>query len=241
MFSPQVVFITQARTASTRLPGKILKVVEGKALLYWFLKRSERSSLCDRLCVATTDNADDTAIADLVRTNFPGVHVTRGSENDVLARYRQAAVETEADVIVRVTSDCPFFDWTLVDRCVRTLLDSGVDAVRSLRGPFPLGLDVEVFTREALEKAHALGRTNEEREHVGPYIYRTHAEEFSIKWVGNEGDAWPECRLTLDYPEDLFLVKKLYREVGPEAESDLFRQYLLSHPDVARINLGRSH
>lgn len=241
MTAGKVVFVTQARTASTRLPEKILKTVQGRPLLAWFLKRAQKSARCDALCVATTVSPADEAIADLVRSSFPDVHITRGSEEDVLARYHQAMEETGADRIVRVTSDCPFFDWDLVDRCVEKLDESGADAVRTVRGPFPLGLDVEVFTREALERAHRLGATQEEREHVGPYVFKTHPRDFSVEWVGDSPEPWPECRLTLDYPEDLTLVEALYREVGPEAPSELYRQYLRDHPETARINLGLPH
>jgi len=237
--APRVVFITQARTGSTRLPDKVMKVVEGKSVLHWFLKRALRCATLSAVCVATTEHPHDDCLAAYVRAEFPDVHVARGSEQDVLSRYILAARETDADIIVRVTSDCPFFDWDLTDRCVRTLIEKKADAVRTLRGYFPIGLDVEVFTRHALETAQRNADEPAEREHVGPYIFQTHSEEFAIHWVKNEGPDWPECRLTLDYPEDFELVQKLYAEVGPEAPAGEYRRFLKVHPEVAESNLRR--
>lgn len=232
----KVVFITQARTGSTRLPGKVMKVVEGQTVLYWFLKRAQKCKTPSMLCVATTDGPADDILAEHVRTGFPAVHITRGSEQDVLSRYSLAATETSADIIIRVTSDCPFFDCELVDRCVNTLVEKNADAVRTLRGDFPLGMDVEVFTRGALETASRNAVNPAEREHVGPYIYQTHSSEFNIEWIKNEGPQWPECRLTLDYPEDFDLLERLFSEVGPLASAWEYRQFLSEHPDVAMLN-----
>lgn len=239
--SLKTVFITQARSGSTRLPGKVLKVVEGKTLLEWFMERARRTS-CDCLCVATTTNGADDGLAALA-SSFDGVHVTRGSEEDVLARYVQAARETEADVVVRVTSDCPFFDWRLVDLCLFALGENDSEAVRTAFGAYPLGLDVEVYSREALERAGREAREPQEREHVGPYFFRSHPERFRLVWLrpGEKDPLWPDCRLTLDYAEDFELVRRLYTSVGPLAEAEAYRRFLLGHPEAAALNLHLSH
>ena len=221
---------------STRLPGKVMKIVEGQTVLYWFLKRAQKCGTPSLICVATSENPADDVIVEHVREHFPDVHITRGSEQDVLSRYMQAARETCADVIIRVTSDDPFLDWDLVDRCVNRLIEKKADAVRTIQGDFPVGLDVEVFTSQALEKAHRNAKDPFEREHVGPYIFKTHVSEFAIEWVGNEGKPWPECRLTLDYPEDFELVRHLYREVDPLATVDKFKNYINENPEICRIN-----
>lgn len=236
-----VVFITQARTGSTRLPGKVMKEVLGKTVLYWFLRRALRCTAVSAICVATTVNPSDDALAEHVRTEFPQIHVTRGSEEDVLSRYLLAAQETSADIVVRVTSDCPFFDWELVDRCVNLLKEKNADAVRTLRSDFPIGLDVEVFSRRTLEIAYEKAGDLFEREHVGPYVFQTHSSEFHIEWVKNEGKEWPECRLTLDFPEDLALLEKLYDDVGTDIFSGDYRVYLARHPEVTAINLNLPH
>ena len=237
----KIVFITQARTGSTRLPGKVIKKIGNTTVLSWFLQRSFRCSVLSKICVGTTNNEADDSLVAQIKGEFPQIHITRGSEEDVLSRYAQAAEETEAEVIVRVTSDCPYFDWNLIDRCVAALIELEVDAVRTLRSDFPIGLDVEVFTRSALETAHKKASYPYEREHVGPYIFDTHASEFSLHWMNNSGPQWPECRLTLDYPEDFLLMEKLYNEVGLTAPSEEYRLFLLSHPEVAKINLTYPH
>lgn len=221
---------------STRLPGKVMKIVEGQTVLYWFLKRAQKCGTPSLICVATSENPADDVIVEHVREHFPDVHITRGSEQDVLSRYALAARETNADIIIRVTSDCPFMDWDLVDRCVHTMIEKKADAVRTLREDFPIGLDVEVFTRQALEKAHRNAKDPFEREHVGPYIFKTHVSEFAIEWVGNEGKPWPECRLTLDYPEDFELLERLFGGVGPTERAEEYRQFLSEHPEVAMLN-----
>ena len=236
-----VVFITQARSGSTRLPGKVMKEVAGKSVLYWFLRRALLCRSVSSVCVATTVNPDDDALAAHVAAELPEVCVVRGSEEDVLSRYMLAAEETNADIVVRVTSDCPFFDWNLVDRCVEVLKEKRADAVRTLRSDFPIGLDVEVFTRETLRKAHENASDPFEREHVGPYVFQTHSPEFVVEWVGNTGAPWPKSRLTLDYPEDFALLERLYAEPGPLAPAEEYRGYLAAHPEVAGINLMRSH
>lgn len=236
MKKPRVVFITQARMSSTRLPGKVMKIVEGQTVLYWFLKRAQKCKTADLICVATTENSADDAIVEHVQKHFPEIHITRGSEQDVLSRYALAARETNADIIIRVTSDCPFMDWDLVDQCVNTLIEKKVDAVRTIKDDFPIGLDVEVFTRQALETAHENAKDPAEREHVGPYIYRTHPEEFHIEWVGNEGAPWPECRMTLDYPEDFEFMKQLFGGTSPLASSEEYIKFLIKNPEVACIN-----
>lgn len=236
-----VVLITQARTGSTRLPGKILKEVLGKKVIHWFLRRALKCESVSKVCAATTTNPADDYLVALLRNELPEVLVARGPEEDVLARYELSAKETDAGVVVRVTSDCPFFDWKLVDRCVERLKSARADAVRTVRGDYPIGLDVEVYTRRTLQTAHERAVDPFEREHVGPYVFQTHSSEFDLEWVSNEDEPWPECRLTLDYPEDFLLLEKLYFEVGPEAPAEEYRVFLTAHPEIARINLMRSH
>lgn len=224
---------------STRLPGKVMKIVEGQTVLYWFLKRAQKCGTPSLICVATSENPADDVIVEHVREHFPDVHITRGSEQDVLSRYMQAARETCADVIIRVTSDDPFLDWDLVDRCVNRLIEKKADAVRTIQGDFPVGLDVEVFTSQALEKAHRNAKDPFEREHVGPYIFKTHVSEFAIQWVNNTGDPWPTCRLTLDYPEDFALLYKLCKELGALASAVDCKAYLADHRKIALTNILR--
>ena len=235
------VFITQARMGSSRLPGKVMRRIAGEPLLFWFLKRAMEVRCCSRVCVATGASVENDEIDFFVGRRFPEVHVTRGSEDDVLARYWKAVCETDADVVVRVTSDDPFFDPLLVARCVAVLKERGADAARTRRADFPVGLDVEVFKRETLRIAFEKATDALEREHVGPYVFQTHSADFKIEWVGNDGVEWPRCRLTVDYPEDFEFVEKVFSEVGALASSDEYRDYLSSHPEIVVINAMHAH
>ena len=237
---PRAVFITQARTGSTRLPGKVMKEVAGRSVLYWFLRRALKCESVSRVCVATTVNPKDDALVGHVERELPEVSIVRGSEEDVLSRYMLAAEQMDADIIVRVTSDCPFFDWNLVDRCVGVLKEREIDAVRTLRSEFPIGLDVEVFSRETLRKTHENASDPFEREHVGPYVFNTHSSRFRIAWVENTKE-WPECRLTLDYPVDFALLERLYEELGPLASAEEYRIFLTEHTEVAEMNRMLGH
>ena len=241
MSGQKVVFITQARMGSSRLPGKVLRRVAGEPLLFWFLRRATTVRCCSGVCVATSVSGENDEIERFVERTFPEVHVARGPEEDVLSRYWQAACETGAHAVVRVTSDDPFFDPLLVERCVAALRERGADAARTLKGEFPVGLDVEVFSRDALRTAFESATDAFEREHVGPYVFQTHSSDFRIAWVGNDGAEWPRCRLTVDYAEDFEFAERLFSEVGGMASTDEFRLYLSSHPEVAAINLMHAH
>jgi len=169
---PKVVCITQARTTSTRLPRKVLLEVAGKSLLAHHLERLRRSAKVDEVVLATTINASDDEVAALGQAL--GVRVARGSEDDVLSRFVLAARLSQADVIVRVTSDCPLIEPELIDQVVAALLDDEqVDYAHLDMNLFPRGLDVEVFRRPLLDQADQDPATTAfEREHVSPYIYR---------------------------------------------------------------------
>ena len=231
----RVVFITQARRGSSRLPGKILETVEGRTLLEWFLLRASRIGSVDLWCVATTEAPGDDAVAEVVRRAFPSFVVVRGSERDVLGRYAQAMGATDAHVVVRIASDCPFLDWNLVDECVALLRREGADLVKTRREELPVGLDVEVFRGEALLRADREASDPRHREHVGPYVYE-HPELFRVCFFPYGGEPWPSCRLTLDYPEDLAFVRAVYGALSPEAPASEVRRYLAQNPQVCAIN-----
>lgn len=161
---------------STRLPGKILKKVCGRTLLDYHTSRLLQSRLIDRLVIATTENHSDDRIADFCQAR--DIACVRGSESDVLARYFKAVQAFPADIIVRVTSDCPLIDPELMDQVIGYFLDQRecYDYVTLDDKNYPRGLDVEVFSRSALEKAHSDGHHPHEREHVTPYIYQRKSE-----------------------------------------------------------------
>lgn len=205
MSKPRVVCITQARMTSTRLPAKIMRPILDRPLLAWHLQRLQRAKLVDQVAVASVDAAESAPIVALAHAL--GVPVTLGSEDDVLARFHKCAVEQRANVVVRVTSDCPLIDPALIDAAIRRYLDGGVDYVNVEVGSYPRGFDAEVFSRAALDQAVAEATEGYEREHVTPFIHRR-PDRFRLASLG--GGSGGQYRLCVDQQEDLDLVTKVF-------------------------------
>jgi len=232
----KIVAIVQARMGSTRLPGKVMLDLLGEPVLVRDVNRLRRSKMLDEIVIATTNLPADDQIVSLCKER--GWKYSRGDENDVLDRYYQAARSCNADTIVRVTSDCPMIDPEVVDRVIRVFLDlPGIDYVSNTLPPrtFPRGLDTEVMTFEALERAWTEDEDPKLREHVTPYIYRN-PEKFQTRSVLNERDL-SSHRWTLDTPEDLAFIRAVYEHF----ENDDFTwvdvlEYLDEHPEIMGIN-----
>lgn len=208
------VIIAQARMTSTRLPGKVLKSILGKPLLAYFVERLQRASLANQVVIATTINATDEPIVQLCRAMSVGF--TRGSEDDVLSRYYDAATVTGAEIIVRVTSDCPLIDPVLVDDAIGFFREnaSSVDYVsNALETTYPRGMDVEVFSFQALREAHFESTRKPDREHVTPFLY-THPERYRIGEIRSPQDLSPH-RWTVDTPDDLSLITHIIEALYP--------------------------
>ena len=204
--------IVQARMGSSRLPGKVLKEVCGKTLLEHLIIRLRRVLQADHIVIATTIKEQDSQIVDLcIKLNVP---FYRGPEDDVLSRYYEAALKDRADLVIRVTSDCPLIDPCIIDSVVSFYINNQdkVDYVSNcLNRTYPRGMDVEVFSFSILKEAHEEAKENHEREHVTPFIisrpsrYRLHNIEHSTNLS--------HYRLTIDTSEDLDLVKKIFKEL----------------------------
>ena len=208
----KVVAIIQARMGSTRLPGKVLLDLSGKTVLARVIERLRRAKSVDELLVATTDRPEDDAIVEAC--NRLSVASFRGQENDVLDRYHQAALSVDADVIVRITSDCPLIDPELVDQTVRTFTSEAADyASNCLDRRYPRGLDTEVIRAQALARAWREARQPYEREHVTPYLPE-HSAQFKLASLIADAD-YSHHRWTVDTPEDLELVRAIYQRLGP--------------------------
>jgi spore coat polysaccharide biosynthesis protein SpsF len=207
----KIVAIIQARMGSSRLPRKVLKDLGGATVLDRVLNRLGRSELIQESLVATTSQvADDAIVAHCERT---GWKVFRGSEQDVLDRYYRAAQYIGADVVVRITSDCPIIDPEVTDATIRAFLDSRADYASNIRArTYPRGLDTEVMTLQALERAWREGTRPYQREHVTPYIYEN-TGEFKLHGIEHEIDC-SQHRWTLDTPEDLQLLQAIYARFG---------------------------
>lgn len=204
----KVVAIIQARMTSTRLPGKVLKTVLEKPLLEYQLERVSRSKLIDEIVVATTINKSDDPIIKLCHKL--GVLTYRGSEEDVLSRYYEAAKQFNADVIVRLTSDCPLIDPEIIDQVIKLYITQKdvLDYVsNTLIRTYPRGLDTEVFSFRALQVAYEKARLKSEREHVTAYIYKN-PDKFQLKNLSYVRDL-SKHRWTVDTKEDLELIKQI--------------------------------
>lgn len=213
--------IIQARTGSTRLPGKVLLHLPyhtETTVLEQVIRRCEASKLADTVIVATTTNPSDDKIVDIAKKMNIGVF--RGDEKDVLSRYYHAAREFSIDTIVRITSDCPCIDPNVIDMVIRAYLDSDVDYVsNTLDRTFPRGQDVEVFSFECLEKAYFNATKEFEREHVTPYMYMNPPSECKVMNVSAPSNlADPTIRITLDTEEDYALLCSVYDYLYPKNE-----------------------
>ena len=207
----KIVAIIQARMGSSRLPGKVLKKIVGKSAIELLLTRLSQSKHINEICVATSKNAEnDTLFDEIIRLGYKAI---RGSELDVLERYYEAACTTSADLIVRITGDCPVVDPKVVDAVINLSLQKSVDYASNIDPPsFPDGLDVEVFTKKALEIAHTKADKIFDREHVTPYIRNGNFTKINLD--GTEDFA--DFRLTLDEIEDLHLLIDVFEYFAPD-------------------------
>ncbi|MFM6118428.1 MAG: cytidylyltransferase domain-containing protein [Sphaerospermopsis kisseleviana] len=237
----KTVTIIQARMGSTRLPGKVMKPLCGKTVLFHVISRVKACSLVDEVVVATTTSlADDVIVAEAEKC---GVNWFRGSEEDVLERYYLAAKQYQADVIVRVTSDCPLFDAEVLNGMLEYFQTETTNGLKidylsnCLRRSYPRGLDAEVFTFEVLEKAFQSANQPYQREHVTPYIYE-HPEIFSLHNQNNDDDL-SDYRWTLDTQEDWRLIEEIYKNLYHEQKiftTDEVLDLLVVNPELLLIN-----
>ncbi len=241
----RIVAIIQARRSSTRLPDKVLLDIGGKPMLSRVVERARRARLLDEVVIATSLDPPDNAIEALCQER--GYPCYRGSLNDVLDRYYQAARLYHAQVIVRLTGDCPLVDPGLIDELVGKFLGGRVElplpydfAANRLPPPwhrtYPIGLDVEVCTFQALEKAWEDGDQPRHREHVMPYLYEQ-AGRFRVLVIDHDPD-YGSLRWTVDTPADLELVRQIYARLG--GKDDFTWLEVLSlfqrEPQLAEVN-----
>ncbi len=237
----RIVALIQARLGSSRLPGKVVADVGGRPLLDLLLRGARRSERVQAWAVATTVSPGDDRLAEHARQL--GCAVFRGSEPDVLRRFAGAALATRADVVVRVTGDCPLLEATEVDRVVGEFLTrlGGPDELDYLSNGaggerrIPHGLDVEVFSALALAQADAEATAAGHREHVTPYLYRTPGR-FRAGCVPPPGPDLSALRLTVDTPADLALVQALVAQLGPDASLGAVVSLLAGRPDLRGLN-----
>jgi spore coat polysaccharide biosynthesis protein SpsF len=218
----RTVAILQARTTSTRLAAKVLADIEGRPLIVRELDRLSRAVAVDDIVVATTTNESDDALVDCAK--HAGARWYRGPEHDVLARYVGAAREAGAEVVVRVTADCPLLDPSVVDRVVAALQPDVDYASNVMERTYPVGLDVEALFADALYRVDRLGRSPESREHVTWFVRSERPDLFVCRSVVDDEDN-SDLRWTVDTDEDLAVIRQLYRELN-------LAETMLSYRDV---------
>lgn len=228
--------ILQARMGSSRLPNKVLRKIKGKTLLELYINRVKQSRLIDKIVIATTTNSEDDVIEKIA--SKLGIECFRGSENDLLDRYYQCAKKYRADVVVRITPDDPFVDYRVIDRAVQIFKDNQVDFVTNHFEPtYPEGLDVEVYSINALEKSWREAKLLSEREHVFPYI-QNNQNQFKIINFKQEKD-YSHLRWTIDYECDYEMTKVIYDYLYNKKPIFLQEDMLLlleKHPEISKIN-----
>ena len=233
------VMIVQARMDSTRLPGKVLIELEGRPMLSQQLRRLALCSSVDELVVATTTSQSDDAIVNLAEKE--GVRWFRGSREDVLARYLGASRESGADVVVRVTADCPLIDPYIADRVIDELVNHAgeCDYVSNvLKRTYPRGLDVEAMFRDTLERLNRLAQDSADREHVTRFLLVQRPDLFQVRSV-TDGIDNSNLRWTVDTPDDLEAVRAIYRGLGLWERVLPYREtlaYVLASPEIPLIN-----
>jgi spore coat polysaccharide biosynthesis protein SpsF len=211
-----VTVVIQARTGSTRLPGKVLLPAAGAPLLQRMLERVVAARTPSEVVVATTTDPTDDHVVDCVRKT--GLRIVRGHATDLLDRHVAAARETGADYVVKIPSDCPLIDPDTIDRVIGAAVrDTGarVDFVSNLHPPtWPDGFDVEVMTRDALETAWREATAQHEREHTTPYLW-DNPDRFRCRNVCWDSgfDYSDRYRLTLDYAEDYAVIRGIYEDL----------------------------
>jgi spore coat polysaccharide biosynthesis protein SpsF len=212
----KVVIIIQARTSSTRLRRKALKKVSGKSLIWHVIERAKICRLADQVVLATTDAPGDSELLDIATECRISKFV--GDEQDVLSRYYDAATAHSADVVVRMTGDCPLIHPPTVDAMIQLQSDTQVDYVCPDPRHRSLEAGVEVFTYEALGRIHERATEPFHKEHVTLYL-REHPESFSVAlYQPDPIFQRQDIRLTVDYAEDLRLIRHLYKKFYREGE-----------------------
>ena len=228
--------ILQARVSSSRLPGKILKMVSGKPMLLHQIERIQYSEMIDKLVVATSIDESDDQLVSLIMDW--GVEFFRGSLDDVLGRYYQAASIKKYEHIVRLTGDCPLIDHRIIDNVIRFHIKGGFDYTSNAVLPtFPDGLDVEVFRYTALKKAWKNAVLPSDREHVNPWISNRPSEFLIGSFVSNQDNSG--LRWTVDEHEDLIFIKNVYKNLykyNPLFSMDNILDLLRKKPELLSIN-----
>jgi len=230
-----ILAVVQARMTSTRLPGKVMKKIIDKPMIYYLLERLKYAKGIDKIVVATTTNRTDDVLAKYVESL--GVDVFRGSENDVLDRFYKTALKYNPTHIARVTGDCPLIDPQIVNKLISFYIKEKIDYA-GLRPKFAEGLDFSILTFDALKTIWESAEMESEREHVTLYI-RNNKKNFKFKKLKKKRDD-SDYRITVDEPEDFEVVKSIFEALYeknryPFGFSEI-KKFLDNHPEIMNKN-----
>jgi len=231
----KVVAILQARCSSTRLPNKVLKKILGKAMIHHQISRIKRSKLIDELIVATSDEQTDTPLVELCEKI--DAKIFKGNLNNVLDRFYQAAITTNADIIVRLTGDCPLTDPEIIDQVIKLHIEEKNNYTSNIDPEtFPDGLDVEVINFIDLENAWKRASSISDLEHVTPYI-RNNPNIMKGSYISQID--YSKYRWTVDEPSDFDFVTAIYSILGTDDQyfdsQDIY-DLLKNQPELLKIN-----
>lgn len=239
-----IIAIIQARMSSQRLANKVIADIAGKPMIWHVVNRVKSANKIDKVILATSDKSSDQPIVEIA--SQMGINSYAGSESDVLDRYYQTAKKYKADVIVRITGDCPLVDPNIINETVEHFLNNKFDYVstahtsESMDSTYPDGLDTEVFNFNSLAKAWKEAKLESEREHVTPYIWKN-PQIFKIdNWQGKGGHKnYSKMRWTVDEERDLKFVREVYKKLYSN-KNIFYMQDVLDllkkHPELLEIN-----
>lgn len=238
----RVAAVVQARMGSSRLPGKVLMPLAGRPALWHVSQRLRAQPLIDAIYIATSTREQDDPIADLV-AGLEGVHLFRGSEDDVLARCYHCVEDVRPEIVLRVTGDVPLVSLRHMTRLLTALMErEDLDGIASTYkySKLPVGFGHEAYRFPALEAAHREAKLPEEREHVTTFI-KTHPDRFEVEILEAEDALQGPFRFALDHPEDYALLQAIYDRLyrpGEVIDTVDVIELMQSNPDLARINAG---
>ncbi len=235
----QIITVVQARFSSTRLPGKVLLPILEKPILIRIIERVRKAKFVGQLVIATSINSEDDQIEKLC--NEYNFECYRGSLTDLLDRHYQVGLKYNADAVVKIPSDCPLIDPSIIDKVIKNFTENNFDYVSNLHpATYPDGNDVEIFSFNALEKAWKEATKNFEREHTTPYFWENQNlfKLGNVKWETGL-DLSTSLRFTLDYFEDYQFIKNIYEELYPKNPDFSLQDILIllkEKPELLEIN-----
>lgn len=224
--------IIQARMGSTRLPGKVLIKIMNKPVLAYLINQLKFSKTIEDIVIATTTDTEDDIIEKFAKTNK--IKIFRGNEKNVLDRYYHCAKKFNFNSIIRITSDCPLIDPNILDNIVKIFQKDKYDYVsNAIHRSYPFGTEVEVFSFKELENTWRNAQSEIDKEHVTPYMRRNSKNIKNVELKTN----LTYLRWTLDFPEDLEMIKEIISEIKKEPIllEDIL-ELVKRKPNILKIN-----